>query len=85
MNIFTKAKDLLHEKKAYWRSPAKGEYDSSKEILMLSLGWLGMRFATVFGISFGVGNAFTGMTLHMTNRDLLIMGFVCAAIGYMTA
>ncbi|NMP38283.1 MAG: hypothetical protein GX051_09245 [Clostridiales bacterium] len=85
MNIFTKAKDLLHEIKAYWRSPAKGDYVAYKEILMLSLGWLGMRFATVFGISFGVGNAFTGMTLHMTNRDLLIMGYVCTAIGYMLA
>ncbi len=33
-------------------------------------------------IGFGVGNQFTGMTLKMNNNQLLVMGYVCQAIGY---
>ena len=69
----------------FWRAPAQGESVAYREYLMLSLGWLGMRLATVFGISFGVNNPFTAMTLHMTHRDLLIFGYICTAIGYALA
>lgn len=70
---------------AYWRVPAEGDSVAYKEYLMLSVGWLGMRLATVFGIGFSVNNPFTAMTLHMTHRDLLILGYVCTAIGYALA
>ena len=85
MTLINKGLDLLREIKACWRTPAKGDYVAYKEYLMLSLGWLGMRLATVFGIGFGVNDAFTAMTLHMTHRDLLIVGYICTAIGYAVA
>ncbi len=85
MTLVNKGLDLLRDVKAFWRVPAKGDYVAYKEYLMLSLGWLGMRLATVFGIGFGVNDAFTAMTLHMTHRDLLIVGYICTAIGYALA
>lgn len=85
MVLVEKAKDIFNDVAAYWRVPASGNQVAYREYMMLSLGWLGMRLATVFGIGFGVGNGFTGMTLHMTNRDLLIMGYICTAINYALA
>jgi len=85
MVIINKVADLLRDVKAYWRVPAKGDYVPYKEYLMLSVGWLGMRLATVFGIAFGVNNPFTAMTLHMTHRDLIILSYICTAIGYALA
>ena len=76
---------FLRDILAYWRVPAEGDSVAYKEYLMLSVGWLGMRLATVFGIGFSVNNPFTAMTLHMTHRDLLILGYVCTAIGYALA
>lgn len=80
-----KIKSLARDLAAYWRVPAPGESVAYKEYLMLSLGWLGMRLATSFGIGFGVNDPFTAMTLHMTHRDLLIFGYICTAIGYALA
>ena len=80
-----KLKTLLGDVIAYWRVPASGDNVAYKEYLMLSVGWLGMRLATCFGIGFGVNDAFTAMTLHMTHRDLLIFGYICTAIGYAVA
>ncbi len=78
-------KNLLREIKAHWRTPAAGNSVAYREYLMLSVGWLGMRLATVFGITFAVNNPFTAMTLHLTHRDLLIFGYICTAIGYALA
>lgn len=85
MELIDKAKSLLGEATSHWKVPATGEYVAYKEYLMLSLGWMGMRLATTFGISFSVNNPFTAMTLHMTHRDLLILGYICTAIGYALA
>lgn len=83
--LMQKVKELLNEIVACWKIPASGDYVPYKEIICLSVGWLGMRLATQFSIGFGVGNAFTGLTLKMTNRDLLILNYVCMAIGYILA
>ena len=80
-----KIKSLFGELTAYWRVPAQGDSVAYREYLMLSVGWLGMRLATVFGIGFGVNDPFTAMTLHMTHKDLLIFGYICTAIGYALA
>lgn len=80
--VIEKIKGYINEVIAYWRVPATGDSVAYKEYLMLSVGWLGMRLATVFGIAFAVNNPFTAMTLHMTHRDLLIFGYICTAIGY---
>ncbi len=80
-----KALWIWREVTGYWRVPAEGDSVAYREYLMLSVGWLGMRLATVFGIAFGVNDPFTAMTLHMTHRDLLILGYVCTAIGYALA
>lgn len=85
MVIVNKAKDLIADVFAYWKTPAKGDYVAYKEYVMLSVGWLGMRLATVFGIGFGVNDPFTAMTLHMTHKDLLLFGYICTAIGYALA
>ena len=83
--MLEKLKTLIGDVIAYWRVPASGDLVAYKEYLMLSVGWLGMRLATCFGIGFGVNDPFTAMTLHMTHRDLLICGYICTAIGYLTA
>lgn len=83
--MIEKIKDFVREIIAYWRKPAAGDSVAYREYLMLSVGWLGMRLATVFGIGFAVNNPFTAMTLHMTHRDLLIFGYICTAIGYALA
>lgn len=83
--VIEKIKGFLNEIIAYWRVPASGDSVAYREYLMLSVGWLGMRLATVFGITFAVNNPFTAMTLHMTHRDLLIFGYICTAIGYALA
>ena len=75
----------LRELKAHWRVPGAGNSVAYREYLMLSVGWLGMRLATVFGVTFAVNDPFTAMTLHMTHRDLLIFGYICTAIGYALA
>ena len=85
MVLIDKAKSLIGDVIAYWKVPATGEYVAYREYMMLSVGWLGMRLATTFGIGFSVNNAFTAMTLHMTHRDLLILGYVCMAINYLLA
>ena len=84
-SIINRIKDFVLDIIAYWRKPAAGDSVAYKEYLMLSVGWLGMRLATVFGIGFAVNNPFTAMTLHMTHRDLLIFGYICTAIGYALA
>ena len=83
--MIEKIKEFLKEITTYWRTPAQGDSVAYREYLMLSVGWLGMRLATVFGIAFAVNNPFTAMTLHMTHRDLLIFGYICTAIGYALA
>lgn len=85
MVLVNKAKELIADVFTYWKAPAKGDYVAYKEYVMLSVGWLGMRLATVFGIGFGVNNHFTAMTLHMTHKDLLLFGYICTAIGYALA
>lgn len=85
MNPVSIAKGFVNEVKSYWKVPAKGDYVAYKEYVMLSVGWLGMRLATVFGISFNVNDPFTAMTLHMTHKDLLLFGYICTAIGYALA
>ena len=85
MNPVTKAFGLVRDVRAYWTHPAPGDHVAYKEYLMLSVGWLGMRLATSFGFGFGVNDAFTATTLHMTHRDLILLGYICTAIGYVTA
>ncbi len=45
---------------------------------------MALYLAINWGIGFGVGNEFTGMTLGMNNNQLLVMSYVCQAIGYIT-
>ncbi len=85
MVLVEKVKGIITDVRAYWKVPAAGDYVAYKEYLMLSLGWLGMRLATTFGIAFSVNNPFTAMTLHMEHKDLLILGYVCTAISYALA
>ena len=85
MTLINKGIGLLRDVRAYWNHPAPGDHVAYKEYLMLSIGWLGMRLATSFGFGFGVNDAFTATTLHMTHRDLIILGYICTAIGYVTA
>ncbi len=66
----------------YWKTPRPGEYVPYKEVVMLSVGWMAMLMAVNWGIGFGVGNEFTGMTLGMNNDQLLVMNYVCQGMGY---
>lgn len=85
MTIISKATGFVRDVRSYWYHPAPGDYVAYKEYFMLSVGWLGMRLATSFGFGFSVNDAFTATTLQMTHRDLLILGYICTAIGYVTA
>ena len=68
----------------YWRRPRPGEYVPYREVVMLSVGWMALLMSISWTIGFGVGNQFTGMTLGMNNNELLVMSYVCTAIGYIT-
>ncbi len=72
----------LDELKMYWSSPRPGEYVPYKDIVMLSVGWMALLMGVNWSINFGVGNEFTGMTLGMNNDQLLVMSYVCQAMGY---
>lgn len=82
--VSEKIKTLMEEISLYWNQPRPGEYVCYKELALFSLGWTAQYFATSFTFGFGVGNEFTGMTLGMTNRELLVMSYVCQFIGYAT-
>ncbi len=75
--------DLLRDIKIYWKQPRPGEYVPYKEVILLSVGWMALMMSVNWAIGFGVGNEFTGMTLGMNNTELLVMGYVCTAIGYL--
>lgn len=81
--LLQKGIDIYKEVRQYWRQPRPGEYVSYKEIVMLSIGWMALCMSIQWTIGFGVGNAFTGMTLGMNNNELLVMGYVCTFIGYL--
>ncbi len=85
MTIVQKGIGMINDVRAYWSHPAPGESVAYKEYVMLSVGWFGMRMATSFGFGFGINDAFTAMTLNMTHRDLIILGYICTIIGYVTA
>lgn len=82
--LFNTVKAIIEEFRLYWNRPRPGEYVSYKEIVMLSVAWAALNMAVNWGIGFGVGNEFTGMTLKMNNNQLLVMGYVCTFIGYIT-
>ncbi len=82
MEIINKVKDTLAEVKLYWNHPRPGEYVPYKEVVKLSVGWMALYMSIQWSIGFGVGNQFTGMTLGMTNRQLLVMMYVCQVVGY---
>lgn len=82
MGAINRVQEFYDEVKLYWNHPKPGEYVPYKEVVMLSIGWMALYMSTTWSISFGVGNQFTGMTLKMNNMQLLVMGYVCQAIGY---
>lgn len=82
MELINQAKEYVEEIRMYWNQPRPGEYVPYKEIIMLSVGWMALYMSINWTIGFGVGNQFTGMTLGMNNNQLLVMGYVCQAIGY---
>lgn len=82
--LIAKGLDVVRDVKTYWRQPRPGEYVPYREVVMLSVGWMFLMMSISWGIGFGVGNEFTGMTLGMNNTELLVMGYVCTGIGYLT-
>ncbi|MCR5689919.1 MAG: MFS transporter [Clostridiales bacterium] len=80
--IINRIKEGVSDLRVYWRHPRPGEYVPYREVVMLSVGWMALLMSISWSIGFGVGNQFTGMTLKMNNRELLIMGYVCTGIGY---
>lgn len=82
MKLINQAKEYVEEIRMYWNQPRPGEYVPYKEVIMLSVGWMALYMSINWTIGFGVGNQFTGMTLGMNNNQLLVMGYVCQAIGY---
>ena len=81
--IITKIKDTAYDLRIYWRQPRPGEYVPYREVFMLSVGWMALLMSVWWTIGFGVGDQFTGMTLKMTNRELLVMSYVCTGLGYL--
>ncbi len=82
MESLRRARDFYEEMKLYWNVPRPGEYVAYKEIIMLSVAWMALYMSSNWSIGFGVGNHFTGMTLKMNNTQLLVMSYICQAIGY---
>lgn len=82
--LFKTIVNAVIEVKTYWKQPRPGEYVPYKEVVMLSVGWMALLMSVNWTIGFGVGNEFTGMTLGMNNNQLLVMSYICQAIGYAT-
>lgn len=82
MEALNQAKDFYDDVKLYWNQPRPGEYVPYREVVTLSVAWMFLYMSINWTIGFGVGNQFTGMTLGMNNNQLLVMGYVCQAIGY---
>ena len=82
--LIQKGLDFVKDVRTYWRQPRPGEYVPYREVFMLSVGWMMLLMSISWGIGFGVGNQFTGMTLGMNNNELLVMYYVCMVIGYLT-
>lgn len=82
MELVKKGVELYKEVRLYWKQPRPGEYVPYKEVVMLSVGWMALYMSIQWTIGFGVGNQFTGMTLGLNNNELLVMGYVCTAMGY---
>ena len=80
--LIRKGIETVKDVKTYWRQPRPGEYVPYKEVFSLSVGWMALLMSIQWTIGFGVGNQFTGMTLGLNNRELMVMGYVCQAIGY---
>lgn len=80
--LIEKITEGYKEVRLYWKQPRPGEYVPYREVIMLSVGWMALYMSIQWTIGFGVGNAFTGMTLGMNNNELLVMGYVCTAMGY---
>ena len=80
--LLEKAMGILQDVRIYWKQPRPGEYVPYREVFKLSVGWMALLMSIQWTIGFGVGNQFTGMTLGMNNRELMVMGYVCTAIGY---
>ena len=81
--MLDKALSTLKDVRIYWKQPRPGEYVPYREVIFLSVGWMALMMSISWSIGFGVGNAFTGMTLGMNNNELLVMGYVCTGIGYL--
>ncbi|MBR6941359.1 MAG: MFS transporter [Clostridia bacterium] len=81
-DLILRAKDIVSDVRMYWRQPRPGEYVPYREVVFLSVGWMALYMSISWTIGFGVGNQFTGMTLKMNNTQLLVMNYVCTAIGY---
>ena len=79
-----KVQEGYQELRLYWNQPRPGEYVPYKEVISLSVGWMALYLAINWGIGFGVGNEFTGMTLGMNNNQLVVMSYICQIIGYIT-
>ena len=75
---------MVKEVRQYWKQPRPGEYVPYREIAMLSVGWMALLMSIQWTIGFGVGNVFTGMTLGLNNNELLVMGYVCTFLSYLT-
>ena len=80
--LIQKGIETVKDVKTYWRQPRPGEYVPYREVFRLSIGWMALLMSIQWTIGFGVGNQFTGMTLGLNNRELMVMGYVCTAIGY---
>lgn len=81
--LINKILETIKEVRQYWNQPRPGEYVPYKEVVMLSVGWMALYMSNQWTMGFGVGNAFTGMTLGLNNNELLVMGYVCTFIGYL--
>lgn len=81
--LVNRIREAASDVRLYWRQPRPGEYVPYREVVMLSVGWMALLMSISWGIGFGVGNQFTGMTLKMNNTQLLVMSYVCTGIGYL--
>ncbi len=72
MNIKSKATQLLHTAKKYWKTPPDGRYVTYKEIASLSGGGIGVRFVChcLTQMIISVGNELIGNTIGITPTAL---------------
>ncbi len=86
-NLLTKAKTVMSDAKAQWKTPGKGKYVPYKEVAAYSVGGAGVYFITslVGIISLNAGSMIVGASIGLKAMDIQTMNVISTLIMLLIA